>query len=121
MLNLNLTESISEKLETIYGNRKISFLGFTLNLETQELRDDFGQADMYHTDGHIGLLTTLLTHYTEGTRQTLTGELVKYNTFPDGCAYKSSLNKRALEPIADFFGQKPSDLTKAAELLGGKR
>jgi len=120
MLNLTLTEATLEKLKAIYGSRKISFLGFTLDLETQELMDNFGQADRYYTDWHIQLLTTLLTHYADGNPQPPKGNLVKYKTFPGGCAYESSLNKRALEPIADYFGQNPTELTKAAELLGGK-
>lgn len=121
MLNLNLSEATLDKLRKIFGCQKISFLGFTLDLKTQELTDDFGQADRYYTDWHIQLLTTLLTHYTEGTHKPLTRNLVKYNTFPGGCAYESALNKRALGPIADFFGQNPPDLIKAAELLGGKK
>ena len=108
-------------MRKIFWSQKITFLGFTLNLETQELTDDLGQADRYYTKWHIQLLTTILTHYTESTHKPLKGNLVKYNKFPGGFAYESALNKRALEPIADFFGQNPSDLTKAAELLGGRK
>jgi hypothetical protein len=121
MLSLTLSDTTIEKLKKLFGAQKINFLGFTLNLETQELIDNFGQADRYYTDWNIGLLTTLLTHYAEGTQKPLTGKLVKYKTFPGGCAYESALNKRALEPIADYFGKNPADLCKAAELLGGKR
>jgi hypothetical protein len=120
MLNLNLTQSVLDKLKTIYGAEQISFLGFTLDLKTQELTDTFGQADRYYTDWHIQLLTTLLTHFTESNHQPLTGNLVKYKTFPGGCAYEEALIKRAVEPIADFFGKNPLELPKAAALLGGK-
>ena len=71
------------------------------------------------TQWHIQLLATLLTHYSQAKPTPLTGNLVKFKDLPGGYAYEHAFNKRAINPIAEFFGEKPQLLPKVGKLLGG--
>lgn len=50
----------------------------------------------------------------------LTEELTKFKDLPGGYAYEGAFDKRAIQPIADVFGEKPTELCKAAAYLNGK-
>ena len=49
----------------------------------------------------------LLTHYSTANPVTLTGKLVKFEELPGGSAYEDAFIKRAMQPIAEFFGENP--------------
>ena len=96
------------------------FLGFKLDLETRSLKDALNpQAIVRFTVWHNQLLSTLLSHYAQANPVPLTGNLVKFKDLPGGYAYEGAFNKRAINPISDFFGEKPEPLRQAGKLLGG--
>ncbi len=67
------------------------------------------------------ILTTLLCHYSLANPIAPTGRLVKYKDIPGGYAYEDAFTKRAIEPIAEVFGEKPKNLLEAVDLLGGTK
>jgi hypothetical protein len=71
------------------------------------------------TQWHIQLLAALLTHYSQGKPTPLTGKLVKFKDLPGGYAYERAFNKRAIKPLAEYFGEKPQLLPKVGRLFGG--
>lgn len=123
MIKLNLSAQTLEKLNQLFDLKEgytYDFLGFTLNLETSSLKDNVNsQATARLTQWHIQLLATLLTHYSKANPKPLTGNLVKFKDLPGGYAYEHAFNKRAINPIAEFFGEKPQNLPQASKLLGG--
>ena len=120
MLKLNLEEEALQKLKKMAGSASYNFLGFTLDLEKNAMKDNFGQAAKYFTQWHIQLFSTLLTHYSKADLVPLSGKQVKFKDLPGGCAYEGAFIKRAVQPIADVFGVNPQEFPKAAALLGGK-
>lgn len=96
------------------------FLGFSLNLKTSSLKDLINpNASAKLTQWHVQLLATLLTHYSTAQPAPSSGNLVKFKDLPGGYAYEHAFDKRAIKPIAEFFGENPQRITKASELLGG--
>ena len=71
------------------------------------------------TQWYIQLLATLLTHYSQAKPTSLTGNLVKYKDLPGGYAYEHAFEKRAINPIAEYFGEKYQLLSQAGKLFGG--
>jgi hypothetical protein len=120
MTNLNLPPQTLQKLKTQLNppNNTYTFLGYTINLQTGHLTDNLNQINF--KEFSIAVIPVLLNHYAEGNTTTLTGSLVKYKDLPGGHAYEGAFIHRAIEPIAKNFGDKPEQLLKAAELLGGK-
>ncbi len=118
MDKLNLHPQILQKLrqQTNPQNNSYTFLAFSLNLETADLTD---KLNTNLTEWHLKLLSTLLDHYTQGKPTPLKGKLVKYKDIPGGHAYEGAFDKRAIQPVAKFFGEKPAELMQAARLLGG--
>jgi hypothetical protein len=113
-LNLNL-ETL-HKLKELTGRKQYDFLGFTLDLNKSLITDNIGR-DL--SEWSTQILTTLLCHYSMAKPMSPTGTLVKYKDIPGGYAYEEAFIKRAIEPIAEVFGEKPSEVLKAATLLGG--
>jgi hypothetical protein len=123
LTKLNLKPSELKKLRklTCLGKGdKYLFLGYSLDLETAELRDllteeaALGENEAY-------LLTVLLSHYSSAKPSPKTGELVKFKNLPGGEAYEMAFLQRAVQPIAEVFGANPSTLVEAAKLLGGTK
>jgi hypothetical protein len=120
VIKLDLDEQTLQKLKQLTGTACYNFLGFTLDLEKNSIKDNIGSATIKNmSEWHIQLLSTLLSHYASANPTPLTGKLVKYRDIPGGYAYEGAFIKRALQPIAEVFCEKPEDLPKAAELLGG--
>ncbi len=119
MINLNLPAETLEKLRQQINpqNPNYQFLGFTANLQTGTLTDNLNQTSFEAFS--IKVIPVLLDHYTQGNPTPATGKLVKYKDIPGGNAYEGAFIHRAIEPIAEVFGQTPEVLLKAAELLGG--
>jgi len=120
MLKLALDWEVLQKLRKLVGGLSYSFLGFTLDLKEGFVTDNFGQKLEYFTEGHIHILSTLLTHYSEANLVPLSGKQVKFRDLPGGYAYEAAFTKRAVQPIADVFGTNPQELPNAAALLGGR-
>lgn len=120
MINLNLPPQTLQKLQQQISpqNPNIQFLGFTANLQTGTLTDNLNLSNFEAFS--IKVIPVLLQHYTQANQTPPTGKLVKYKDIPGGNAYEGAFIHRAIEPIAEVFGETPEALVKAGELLGGK-
>ena len=107
-------------LAKIGKDRTYRFLGYTLDLETGEFQDILETETSYSERG-IQIMTALLIHYSLAYETPKSGKLVKFKDLPGGYAYANAFTQNAITPIAEFFGNNPSQLAKAAKLLGGKR
>jgi hypothetical protein len=122
VIELNLDDQVLMKLEKLTGTAYYDFLGFTLDLEKNTIKDKLGSVvSKNFNEWTMQLLTTLLTHYTASKPTPLTGNLVKYRDIPGGYAYENAFQKRAVQPIAQTFRKELEDLPKAAQLLGGRQ
>lgn len=119
MTKLDLDQQTLQKLRELTGTDRYNFLGFTLNTQTGDVTDNFAQGRTLN-DWTIMVLTTLLNHYAKSTLKPASGNLIKYKDLPGGCAYSDALNKTAIQPIADAFGEKPKELALAAAKFGGR-
>jgi hypothetical protein len=120
MINLNLPPQTLKKIQLQINqqNPNYQFLGFTANLQTGALTDNLNQTSFEAFS--IKVIPVLLDHYTQGNPTQSRGKLIKYKDIPGGNAYEGAFIHRAIEPIAEVFGETPEALLKAAELLGGK-
>jgi hypothetical protein len=116
MIRLKLDLETLDKLNEFIGKSQYDFLGFTLDLDKSTVIDNFGRTLSEWT---LQILTTLLRHYSKANPICPTGTLVKYKAIPGGYAYEEAFTKRAIEPIAEIFGEKLRESLKAATLLGG--
>lgn len=120
MIKLNLQNQTLQKLQQLIGGGPHDFLGFTLDLEKGTISDKLNSDSMQdNNEKHIQTFAALLGHYTLANPTPLTGKLVKFNDIPGGYAYEGAFIQRAIQPIAEVFGEKPEELPKAAKLLDG--
>jgi hypothetical protein len=120
VIELNLDNQTLIKLQKLTGTTFYNFLGFALDLEKGEIKDNLGSGAVKNfSEWTTQLLSTLLTHYSIAKQTPVTGNLIKYRDIPGGYAYESAFQKRAVQPIAQTFSQEPENLPKAAQLLGG--
>jgi hypothetical protein len=120
VIKLGFQKQSLEKLRRLIGKPYCDFLGFTLDLETGILSDKLNSPSIRDTNGRrIQIFTALLDHYALTNPTPLTGTLVKFKDISGGYAYDGAFVQRAIEPIAEVFGEKPDELNKAAKLLGG--
>jgi hypothetical protein len=121
LIKLNLENKTIKRLEQLFGGTKYDFLGFTLDLKTNTIKDSLeGNFAGKVGEWKIMLLTTLLTHYTQAKPTPKANKLIKFKDIPGGHAYEGAFVERAICPVAEYFGEKPEDLPRAAKLLGGK-
>ncbi len=118
-LHPELQEKIGKLLKVEEGN-SYSFLGYNLNLQTNEIHD-FLSANGACPTHDAQLLNIILSHYASANPIPKTGNLVKFKDLPGGYAYEMAFIRRAIQPVARIFGDKPSDLIETAKLLGGVR
>ena len=71
------------------------------------------------SERHIQIFAALLCHYALANPTPLTGKLVKFKDIPGGYAYEGAFVQRAIQLVAEVFGEKPEELPKAAKLLCG--
>jgi len=120
VIKLSFQKQSLERLQRLIGKPYCDFLGFTLDLETGILSDKLNRKSMQDTsEMRIHIFAVLLGHYALANPTPLTGTLVKFKDIPGGYAYEGAFVQRAIEPIAEVFGEKPDELAKAAKLLGG--
>jgi hypothetical protein len=120
MAKLNLLEQTLGKLREMFGSDTFGFLGFSLNLGVGNLTDTFCP-DEAVSERTLQTFSILLSHYALGQPTPPTGKLVKFKDLPGGYAYEGAFNQRAIQPIADAFGNRPDLLVQAAKFLGGVR
>jgi hypothetical protein len=123
LIKLNLPGQTLEKICQLFNIKNCctyDFLGFILDLETSSLVDKVNpESTVRLTQWHIQLLEALLTHYSQAKPTPLTGKLVKFKDLPGGYAYERAFNKRAIKPLAEYFGEKSQLLPKVGRLFGG--
>jgi len=119
MIKLNLNGETLTKLQHLTGTSSYEFLGFTLDLKDGTLTDNLSKLEQTLSEWAIQILTVLLAHYTSASPIAQTGKLLKFKDVPGGYAYEEAFSKRAIEPVADCFGENPDELPKAAKALGG--
>ena len=122
MTKLNLRPEELAKIRELTHfktGEKYLFLGYTLDLDTAELRDLFSSDDAVSRND-VYVLTVIFSHYASADPKARTGKLIKFKDLPGGRAYETALIKRAVDPIAKVFGDDPSSLLDAAKPLGGK-
>ena len=61
----------------------------------------------------------LLDYFIRAKGTPLSNKLITYKELHDGINYFPTFAKRAIKPVVTFFGSEPSQLLKAAEVLGG--
>jgi hypothetical protein len=123
LTKLNLELSVLEKLRRLTCTQKGSayhFLGYSLDLDTGDFRDLLTE-DFQPTEWQIQILSALMLHYSLASQMSIRGKLVKYKDLPGGYAYEKAFVQRAVQPIAQVFGDKPEEIVEAAKRLGGKR
>ena len=119
MIKLNLNQEDLTKLQHLIGTSSYEFLGFTLDLKDSTLTDNLNQLEQNLSEWAIQILTVLLSHYASANPTAQTGKLLKFKDVPGGYAYEETFVKRAIEPVAEYFGEKPDELPKAARMLDG--
>ncbi len=119
MTELNLDLPTLQKLKELTGTNRYEFLGYILDLDKSTITDNLPQLIGNLSERAIQIFSTLLRHYSLANPMSQTGTLVKYKDIPGGYAYEGAFTKRAIEPIAEVFGEKPKELLEAANLLGG--
>jgi hypothetical protein len=123
MTKLNLQSEQREKIRHLVKVGKdntYQFLGYALNLETNQFHDLL-EKDTANSDWGTQSMTALLAHYSLANNIAKTGKLVKFKDLPGGYAYEIAFTQRAVNPIAQAFGNNPAELAEVAELFGGKR
>ena len=123
MTKLNLREEQLKKirhLTRIGEENTYQFLGYTLDLETNQFHDLLEKGTV-HSDWGVQNMTALLAHYSLANETAKMGKLVKFKDLPGGYAYEHAFSQRAVDPIAHAFGSNPAELAEAAKLFGGKR
>jgi hypothetical protein len=119
LTKLNLKLETFQKLKKLTGTNYYEFLGFTLDIEKSTIIDNLPYLARNLSEWATQILTTLLYHYSLANPTKQTRTLVKYKDIPGGYAYEEAITKRAIDPIAEVFGEKPKKLVEAANLLGG--
>jgi hypothetical protein len=121
LTELNLELATLQKLKKLTGTNRYEFLGYTLDLDKSTITDNLPQLMANLNECATQIFTTLLCHYSLANPIAQMGTLVKYKDIPGGYAYEDAFTKRAIQPIAEVFGEKPKELFKAANLLGGTK
>jgi Domain of unknown function (DUF3786) len=123
LTKLNLEEEQLKKirqLTKVGKDNMYQFLGYALNLETNQFHDLL-EKDTVHSNWGVQTLTALLAHYSLANETAKMGKLVKFKDLPGGYAYEHAFTQRAINPIAKAFGSNPAELAEVAKLFGGKK
>lgn len=123
MTKLNLqTEQLKKirQLTKVEKARSYQFLGYSLDLETGEFLDLF-EKSVVHNEWALQNITALLVHYSLAYETPKSGKLIKFRDLPGGYAYEHAFIQRAVNPIAQVFGNSQTQLVEAAKLLRGRR
>jgi hypothetical protein len=119
-LRVMLREREIERLKrlTSFMGECIDFLAYAVNLHSGEAYDRLQEVAV-RDEREIGVLHSLLAHYSKAEPMARTGKLAKFRGLPGGYAYEKAFQQRAVQPIAETFGDEPETLVKAAKQLNG--
>jgi hypothetical protein len=117
-LRLKLNDGEAENLKRLAAGNCLEFLGYVVNLDSGETHDSLKQK------GDIGklefeVLQVLLKHYAKAEPVDLAGIPVKFAVLPGGYAYEKAFLLRAVQPVAEAFGNEPERLVECAKRFGG--
>ena len=117
-LRLAFNECEVEGLERLAGGCRLEFLGFVVPLDSGKVVDSLrGNGDVGKME--FGVLQVLLKHYAKSEPVERAGRLVKFADLPGGYAYEKAFLQRAVQPVAEAFGDEPDKLVECVERLGG--
>jgi hypothetical protein len=96
----------------------LKFLAYEVNLETGQIVDRLNH-DSLVEKRTAQILWIILSHFSMSNKTAKEEKLVNFRDLPGGVAYGAAFAKRAIAPIAETFGDKPSRLIVAGKALGG--
>jgi len=121
-VKLNLKPEELKKLSSLIKLEEDSLcytLGYAINLETGELLDLLTENKIPEAL-ETQIISIILSHFAKAEIMPKSGKLIKYGDLPGGHAYERAYMQRAIEPITEAFGDRPStELIEAAKLLNG--
>lgn len=118
-LLLSLDEDESIGLKRLVGRSRLDFLGYVVDLESGEIYDLLRKtADVASVEFEV--LQVLLAHYSKAKPVERAKNLVRFADLPGGHAYEKAFLQRAVQPIADVFGDEPESLVEASKRLNGQ-
>jgi hypothetical protein len=118
-LRLSIVEDEIVKLRRLAGSSShLEFLGYVLDLESGEIYDSLRKTADLKVEFQV--LRVLLAHYSKAEQGERAGKLVKFADLPGGYAYERAFLQRAMQPIADVFGDEPEKIVEAAKRLNGR-
>jgi hypothetical protein len=123
LTKLDLEPSALEKLRRLTRTNSgaaYHFLGYSFDLDTGDFQDLLTK-DALPTEWQIQILSALLSHFSMAIQTPLRGKLVKFKDLPGGYAYEKAFVQRAVQPVAQVFGDNPEQLVETAKRFGGKR
>jgi len=117
---LTLDENEIARLRCLIGSRSncLELLGYVVDLDSREVHDSLrGSAEI--ADREFEAFQILLSHYSKAERVRRGGRLVKFADLSGGHAYEDAFLRRAVQPIAETFGNLPEKLLERAEAFSG--
>ncbi len=106
------------EIACIEKGKPFIFLGFSLNLDTGEIKDLIKPSKEY-SDWSVQMLTVLLAHYSLAKPSSKTDRWIRFGDLPGGHTYELAFKKRAVQPIESTFGDNPNSLVDSARRIGG--
>jgi len=119
-LRLRLEEDEKKRLKHLAdsGSRCLEFLGYVVDLESGDISDSLRKtADVANVEFEV--VQVLLSHYSKAEPVEIAGKLVRFADLPGGHAYERAFLQRAVQPIAEAFGDEPEKLFECAKRLNG--
>jgi hypothetical protein len=119
-LRLRLDEDENKRLKRLAdsGSGCLEFLGYVVDLESGEVSDSLRKTgDVANIE--FEALQVLLSHYSRAEPVEIAGKLVRFADLPGGHAYEKAFLQRAVQPIAEAFGDDPEKLVETAKRLNG--
>ena len=117
-LLLSLDEEECNRLRRLVGRSRLDLLGYVVDFESGEVYDLLRKtADV--ASGEFKVLQVLLAHYSKAEPVERASNLVRFADLPGGQAYEGAFLQKAVQPIANVFGDDPERLIEASKRLNG--
>jgi Domain of unknown function (DUF3786) len=111
-------DSEVERLKRLADGNRLEFLGYVVNLDSGKIVDSLKEnGDVAKLEFEV--LQVLLEHYAKAEPVDRAGILMKFACLPGGYAYDKAFLQRAVQPVAEAFGDEPERLVECAKRLGG--
>ena len=96
----------------------MEFLGYVVNLDSGGVRDSLRENGAVERM-EFEVLQVLLRHFAKAEPVERAGMLVKFACLPGGYAYEKAFLQRAVQPVAEAFGDEPEKLVECVKKLNG--